>query len=400
LDISLSAFAFVGKLPASKSMLNRLLLIQSYFPQLHVQGESEADDVRFMRVAVADLAAGKEDIYTGSAGTVLRFMALRASRRPGRWRLTGEERLFQRPQDELLRILKQVGVSARLLPNALEIEGEGWHLHGDTLLVPFERSSQFASSVLLNAWDLPFDLYVSLGGRKVSEGYWRMSTRLAEQLGMRLDFWDSDFRVPRGQKVLLSTASAEIDVSSAFALAAVAAVSGSATFLDFPNPSLQPDAGFVAVLERMGVPIGFQGQTLKVERARRLNGVAVNLKTMPDLFPVLAVLAALAEGESELYGAPHLVHKESNRLQRLADLLRELGREVEVKVDGLRLSGPALKPPGCEIIFDCDGDHRLAFAGAVLRAAGFALRLRQSDVVRKSFPEFWSILGWDPQSLS
>lgn len=386
------SFAFVGKLPASKSMLNRLLLVQSYFGELLVEGDSRCDDVTFMKESLAALFEERE-MDAGSAGTVLRFMAFRASRVPGRHVIKGHRRLFERPQDELIRILKQLGVNARLGADSLTLDGDGWHLQGDTLLVPSGRSSQFATGVLLNAWNLPFDLYVSLGQARVSEGYWRMSVRLAQDLGMRLDFWDADFRVPRGQKITRDRIAAEVDVSSAFALAAIAAVSGTATFLDFPSVGLQPDTGFVQILQGMGVPITQSLSTLKVERAARLNGVAVNLKSMPDLFPVLAVLCALAHGESDLFGAPHLVHKESDRLGQIASLVRALGREVVVKDDGMVIRGEPARP-GASLTFDCDHDHRLAFAAAVVRAAGFSIDIHGHEVVNKSFPEFWSIVGW------
>ena len=75
-------FAFLGKLPASKSMLNRLLLVQSYFPDFQIRGTSLAADVVHMRAALSGLHDGST-IDCGSAGTVLRFMALRASRQPG-----------------------------------------------------------------------------------------------------------------------------------------------------------------------------------------------------------------------------------------------------------------------------------------------------------------------------
>lgn len=389
----MSAFAFVGRVPASKSMLNRALLIQSYAPSLTLEGDSSCDDVRHMRQALEDLHQGRE-IFVGSAGTVLRFMAFRASRVPGRHVLKGEPRLFARPQAELTRVLGQLGVQASLFEDRLEIEGDGWKLHGDTLLVPSDRSSQFATGVLLNAWDLPFDLYVSLGQGKVSEGYWRMSVQMAQAVGMRLDFWDADFRVPRDQKATAETLTSEIDMSSAFALAAIAAVSGTASLLDFPESSLQPDSVFVPILKSMGVPISRSGRTLKVDRASRLTGVAVNLGNAPDLFPVLAILAALSEGESDLYGAPQLAHKESNRLQHMATWIERLGRQVEVRHDGLKIKGLEPIRPGAEVLFDSDQDHRLAFAAAVLKAAGFPVRLNDASVVTKSFPEFWSVAGW------
>lgn len=396
MDVRVTDFAFVGRLSASKSIMNRYLLVKSYFPNLEIRGDNACDDVQVMKSALAALSlSGGSEIPVGSAGTVLRFMALRASRIPGKHRLHGHPRLFSRPQSDLARILAQLGVEGRLQSDFLEIEGAGWRMQGDTLLVPVEKSSQFVTSVLLNAWDLPHDLFVSVGGKRVSEGYWRMSMRLAESVGMRLDFWDADFRVPARQKITVDSVTAEADVSSAFALAAVAAVSGRATFLDFPEPSLQPDAIFVQILGAMGVPVLAAGGSFKVEKASRLNGVAVNLRSAPDLFPGLAALCALAEGESDLYGAPHLVHKESNRLARMVELLNALGRDVQVKDDGVVLRGPALRATGGRIAFDCDHDHRLAFAAAVLKAAGFDIEILHSEVVSKSFPEFWSILGWN-----
>ncbi len=388
----MSGFSFVGKLPASKSILNRLLLVESYHGALQIEGDSACEDVMVMRAAIEALKRADVDIPVGSAGTVLRFMALRASRIPGKHRLVGHPRLFARPQEELVKILRQLGVTAQLHSDALTVEGNGWKLQGDTLLVPFLRSSQFASSVLLNSWNLPFELFVSLGGQKVSEGYWRMSVRLAQQLGMKVDFWDGDFRVAANQAVLNDVIKAEIDVSSAFALAGVAAVSGSAVFSDFPVNSLQPDVGFVQILSAMGARVETRGTALHVEKsASGLHGIAVNLKTMPDLFPVLAVLCAVAKGDSDLHGAPHLVHKESDRLNRIAELVRKLGRMVEVREDGIKISGelPVLAALG-KLNLDTDHDHRLAFAGAVLQAAGVEIEILHPEVVNKSFPEFWS----------
>ena len=376
-------------------MMNRALLAQSYFPELIIHGESDADDVRLMKGALTALREG-QPIDCGSAGTVLRFVAIRASRIPGKHILKGERRLFERPQTELIKILSQLGVNARLGSDTLEIEGSGWRMQGDTLLVPADRSSQFATAVLLNAWDLPFELFVSLGGRKVSEGYWKMSERMAMQLGMKIDFWDGDFRVPRGQKINATEIQIETDMSSAFAIAAVAAVSGRATLADFPETSLQPDAQFVSILAGMGVPVLRAAHGLKVDRAQRLNGVRVNLKNTPDLFPVLAALCALAVGESDLFGAPQLVHKESNRLEAMAQIIERLGRAVERRADGLKILGEDPLKPEAEVDFDTDQDHRLAFAGAVFKAAGLPIKILNPEVVSKSLPEFWKILGWNP----
>ena len=385
--------------------MNRLLMAKSYSPSLRISGESQCEDVQLMIKALAELekpsTGGPREIFVGGGGTVLRLLALRAARLGGEFILRGTPRLFERPQDELLKIMRQLGVDGELGKDFLRVSGNGWKLHGDTLLVPFARSSQFATAVLLNAWDLPFDLFVSLGGQKVSEGYWRMSVRIAHDLGMKIDFWDGDFRIPRGQKITAESYTSETDLSSAFAVAAIAVVSGTASFTDFPTQSLQPDAEFVRIMASMGAPLMMAGTTLRVERADALNAVAVNLKNCPDLFPVLAALCTLAEGDSHLYGASQLAHKESDRMQRMMEMIRTFGRNAEVVDDGLMIRGPALRPPTAiaaaaqkQVTIDCDQDHRLAFAAAVFRAAGFNVEIQHPEVVRKSFPEFWNLLGW------
>lgn len=388
-------FAFVGRIHASKSILNRLLLVQSYSTEVRVIGDSDADDVSLMKQGLANLGIG-EQIDCGAAGTVFRFLALRASRIPGKHLLVGTPRLMARPHEELLRIFRQLGVTAEFTSKGFEIESEGWRPQGDTLQVSGRESSQFLSGVLLNAWNLPFDLYVSTGGGRVSEGYWKMSQALAQKLGMKIDFWDGDFRVSRAQKPSDITMTAEIDMSSAFALAAVAAVNGKITLTDFPDQSLQPDSIFVTVLRAMGVNAAVTHGQLRVEKAPRLNGIAFDLKSAPDLFPVLAALCALAHGDSDLFGAPHLVHKESNRIEQIGKLLSMTGRQFEITEGGVKIFGPVM--PIAEDLREVDpaDDHRMAFAAAVLQAAGYRLKIKNPEVVAKSFPEFWSLLGWSP----
>lgn len=386
-------FSFVGKIPASKSILNRLLVIQSFQPRLQIHGDSDCDDVVLMKHGLKSLLVG-EPVECGQAGTVLRFLALRASRLKGRHVLKGHESLFARPQQELVKILGQLGVLVEIEKNQIVVSGDGWRPQGDTLHVPVERSSQFVSGVLLNSWDLPFDLFVTLGRQKVSEGYWKMTQKICEGLGLHMERWEQDFRVKRGQTVSVFEATAEVDMSSAFSLAAAAAVGGQVTLLDFPATSLQPDFVFVNVLQSMGVPARLEAGHLKVSRAERLLGLNMDLKSCPDLFPSLCVLCALAEGESELSGAPHLQFKESDRLAHVVELVRWMGRSIERTEGGVKILGAPVLPRSERLHFDPQGDHRLAMAAALLRFAGYDVEIREPAVVRKSFPGFWQALGW------
>lgn len=391
----MSEFRYVGHVPASKSLLNRALVIQSYFPQLQVKGESRADDVVTMRQALEQLLRG-DAIDCGSAGTVLRFMALRAARRPGKHRLIGSPRLFSRPNSELLKILGQLGCAPELLPNELKIQSWGWKMVGDALHVPMDRSSQFASAVVLNAWQLPFELCLLLGPSSVSDAYFDMTLNLVRQLGMNWRREGKEIRISPQQNVLATEYLVEPDMSSAFALAAAAAVSGRVSLTGIPESSLQPDARFVSLLREAGVPILLQKNRLEIHKAESINPLQVSLKDTPDLFPVLAALLAFASGESHLRDADHLIHKESNRIEKTAELLRLCGREVMVFKDGIKIKGMRRVPSIEPLEFDPDQDHRMAMAAGILKLSGEPLRILHSAVVNKSFPGFWDAVGLEP----
>ena len=393
-------FSFSGPVPASKSILNRLLVLRSFAPALALNVDSDADDVSKMKAALASLRRG-EAADCGAAGTTLRFLALRASRMPGRHVLTGSPRLFARPQDEILRVLSQLGRPARLEGEQLQIEGGEWSPK-EGVRVDRSMSSQFASALVLSGWGLATPLRIELEGESVSGPYLDMTLRLARDAGMN---WrresDTAVSIPAGARILAKELSAEIDVSSAFAIAALAAVAGRAEIQDWPGDgSLQPDVIFPVFLGRMGCRVsssaggGFTGETLVVEKPQdRLRGIEADLRDSPDLFPVLATLCAFAEGKSRLFGAPHLAYKESSRIEATAGLLRALGRGCEVSPDGIVIDGrPFGSSPerGDAVRFDPRDDHRMAMAAAVAKAAGASVEVLHPAVVNKSFPEFWS----------
>lgn len=391
-------WSFVGSLPASKSLMLRALIAQSFYPHFEIIGTSNCDDVQKMRQALCAFE-DNQPIDCGHAAAILRFLALRVARRPGHHILKGSERLMSRPHDVLLSILRQMGVQADFSSEGLKIHSQGWRPMGDALQINGSYSSQFTSAVLLNSWELDFPLFISIGHRRVSDGYWIMTKNLLTQLGMRIEVSEDGLYVPAGQRLTASQYKVEPDMSSAFALSAVAAVSGAAVLTDFPEVSLQPDFGFLVILSAMGVPLDHESQILKVDKAASMQGKSFDLSSCPDLFPSLAVLCALAEGESALCKASHLAFKESNRLTKVAELLRVTGRNYDLLPDGLRIDrtwrvGPQVAKSQDIFTFDPDQDHRLAMAAAILVKAGWPVHILNPGVVSKSFPEFWQYIGW------
>jgi 3-phosphoshikimate 1-carboxyvinyltransferase len=135
---------------------------------------------------------------------------------------------------------------------------------------------------------------------------------------------------------------------------------------------------------------------LHVKKARPLKPLHFNLNDTPDLFPVLACLCAFTSGECRLSGAAQLVHKESNRLQKTAELLQQAGVPHRVLRDGIVIRGQGLDfvPPA--FAFDPDQDHRMAMAAAVFKGLNKKIKIKSPHVVNKSYPQFWKDIKVTP----
>ncbi len=393
----MKTFSFRGTLPASKSILNRLLILQSYQPGLEIIGDSTCDDVRLMRKALKELEDGMA-LDCGSAGTTFRFLALRVSRLAAENFLRASPRLLERGHDEILSLLREFQVDCELDPDGLIVSSSGWRprdLTGNEVVVEVDctRSSQFASSVVLNSWDLKFDLKLVLKGAGVSLGYFDMTCSMVRQAGMDIQkISESEYLIPANQLIIAPQMNAETDLSSAFAIAALGAVAGHAEIQLFPSVSAQPDFAFVEILRQMGADVQLKDGSLCVKKSPEpLKPVDIDLRNSPDLFPVLSVLCALADGESHLHGAPQLAYKESNRIEKSAEIVRRMGRKVETSTDGMVIYGSADHNFPWRAKIDPDQDHRIAMACAVAKAVGAKIEVTDPTVVSKSYPEFWEV---------
>ncbi|WP_415064198.1 3-phosphoshikimate 1-carboxyvinyltransferase [Bdellovibrio sp.] len=388
-------FHFQGEIPGSKSVFNRALIVKSYFPQLVLRGNSECDDVRFMREGLQHLSA-KSLIDCGEGGTTFRFMALRASRQKGTHELLAAARLLQRPQQGLLDLLEQLGVVARIANQKLVMESQGWRKPSRPLQVNTSESSQYASALALNAWILDFDLEFTLVGDKVSESYFLLTLEMLRSLGMKIEETPQGFLIPSGQKINKFEWTVEPDISSTFTMAAAGALAGEAILDNFPEKSAQPDLVFLEIFKKMNVDFSVEGSRLTVKESSSLKAVDWDLFQSPDLFPVLAVLCSWAQGVSKLYGAPHLALKESHRIKKVSDLLTLVGVVHDVLPDGMIIHGNPRQAFVRGARFFPDKDHRMVMAAALMKLKGHEFHIEEPQAINKSFPEFWGMIGLTP----
>lgn len=383
-------FNFVGQISSSKSLFNRALIARSFDPTLQLIGFSDAEDVRAMKTALSQFSKAQV-MDCAQAGTVIRFLAFRVARETGEFRLTGSRRLLSRPMSDLVKLLGALGVQCEWGEDSLALKGQGWKRPLAPLKIHGDKSSQFASGLLLSAWDLDFDLHFELEGPQVSLSYFQMTLMMMRELGLEVREREGRFVIPAGQKIKARRFQVEPDYSSMFPIAVAGALAGSAEIRNMGHRSLQPDFQFVEILKAYGVEIRGQIPIVTFRKPLQLQAQKISLTERPDLFPVLAVLASFAQGESRLGGAPQLVHKESNRLLKTQELLQKAGISCQAATEGLSIQGAGMEFVPRVFEFDPDQDHRMAMAAGLLRLRQPGILIRSPEVVDKSFPEFWRI---------
>jgi len=336
-------------------------------------------------------AACPDPIYLGNSGTSIRLLTGIAALGNGRYRLTGTDRMGQRPIADLLESLAQIGV-----PTGCEhangcppLTVDGGRITGRSLKIKCSESSQYLSALLLMAPCTPMGLDITVDGDPVSKPYIDMTVDIMNRFGIAIsrDGYKR-FAIDGGQRYRPGTYTVEPDCSQAGYFWGAAAITGSAVKVKSLNhETRQGDIRLVRVLEEMGCRVAWEPDGITVA-GDRLKGVNVDMGDMPDMVPTLAVVAAFAKGKTTITNVAHLRGKESDRLLAVATELGKMGIATQCQAAGIVITGGT--PEGAEI--ETYNDHRIAmsFAMAGLKTPGTVIR--NPGCVEKSFPEFWNVL--------
>lgn len=404
------------QVPGSKSLTQRALVAASLARGVSVlTGPLESEDTRLVRQALRTLgvpieSSGRDwvvhgqggvigpsphELYFGNNGTGMRFLASVVALGQGTYRLTGTERMAERPIEPLLASLRDWGAVAESVfrtgcpPIVIQAQGLAG---GETLLVA-SQSSQFLSSLLLVAPYTQAPAVVVLDGPLVSRPYVDLTVSVMAAFGVRVDEETGPrFRVPQGTYEAC-TYEVEGDASSAsYFWAAAAVTGGKVTVTNIPALALQEDAAFVDLLAKMGclVTKGEGGVAVEGPPPGSLRALDVDMGRWPDVVPTLAVIAAFGVGHTRIRNVANLRIKETDRLRAVATELVRLGARVKEMDDGLVIEGGHHLRGTAVRTYD---DHRMAmaFALAGLRVQG--VRILEAGCVEKSFPTFWTT--WD-----
>ena len=322
----------------------------------------------------------------GESGSTLRFLLPLVGALGASVVFEREGRLPERPIEPLGRELCRNGMDIRSDGARLSCSGQ---LRPGAFSLPGNISSQYISALLMTLPLLEGESTLHMEGTLESAAYVAMTEEVLRLGGVRTEKTGYGYRIPGGQRCRFAPElSVEGDYSNAAFFLCAGALSERGIRVTGLDPqSRQGDRAIVPLLEEMGAQVASDGSSVTVKRDA-LHGITIDASPIPDLIPVLSVVAAAASGETRVIHAQRLRLKESDRLHSTTQMLRALGAEAEELPDGLVIRGGRTLAGGT---VDACGDHRIAMSAAV--AGGIcrgAVTICGSECVQKSYPDFWT----------
>ena len=390
--------------PPSKSAAHRLLIAAALAGEGRVRGLSLSADMEATLRAVRGLGVSVRldgdaacfspappssspsplPVDCGESGSTLRFLIPLYAARGIPAVFTGHGRLPQRPLGVYADCLPPHGVTlsaASGLP--LTVTGR---LTGGDFALPGDVSSQFITGLLFALPLCREDSRIRLTTPLESAGYVDMTLQVLRQAGIRVEPLEDGWFIPGSQTYRPLDTAVESDWSQAAFLLAAGALGGEVTLTGLNPASAQGDREALSLFRRFGAAVE-EAPGRIVCRKAPLHGIDIDAAQIPDLVPVLAVTAALADGVTHITGAARLRLKESDRLAAVADGIRRLGGRVEEGPDSLTITGVSRLAGGRAEGYN---DHRIVMALS-MAALGCEAPVTVTDAqsVAKSWPAFF-----------
>ncbi|WP_368189126.1 3-phosphoshikimate 1-carboxyvinyltransferase [Blautia sp. 1033sp1_1033st1_G9_1033SCRN_220408] len=368
----------------------------SCFQAMGIHIQKNKDKVLVEGKGLHGLQAPLDILDVGNSGTTTRLISGILAGQDFTSRLTGDASICQRPMGRIITPLSLMGaqITSQNQNGCAPLTIQGGHLHGIHYQSPV-ASAQVKSCVLLAGMyaDAPTSVTEPVLSRNHTElmlnyfGAQVTSKGTTASILPQPDLKARDITVPG-------------DISSAaYFIAAGLLVPGSEILLC--NVGINPTRdGLLRVCQAMGGDITLLNVRNDGEptadlliRSSSLHGTEIKgeiIPTLIDEIPMIAVMAAFAEGTTVIRDAAELKVKESDRIQVMTDNLTRMGADVEALPDGMIIHGG--KPLHGATI-DSHKDHRIAMSFAV--AGGICeglLTITDGECVNISYPEFYTDL--------
>lgn len=384
------------RLPASKSISNRLLVINSLSgDSSDVENLSDSDDTVLMQQALLSGASVKD---IGHAGTAMRFLTALYSCMDGTVTMTGSDRMKERPIGPLVDALRELGAELNYIGSEgyPPIEIKGKKLEGGKISIKGNISSQFISALLMIAPTFSSGLTLVLTGEVVSSSYISMTLKLMEQYGADVDWKGDTITVaPGGYKTEDYIVESDWSAASYWYAMMLTEMDTQLSLSHLDQDSLQGDSDLVNIFRKLGVETVFNGKMASLQKVpnNKPDIFEYDFTNSPDLVQSMAVILCISSIPFKFTGTQTLRIKETDRISALQVELRKLGYVLISDVGGsfLEWTGERWclqKDP----VIRTYHDHRMAMAFAPVALALGEIQIDDPMVVSKSYPDFWEDL--------
>ena len=340
-----------------------------------------------------------EPIDLANSGTTLRLMTSISALSDNEVILTGDESLQTRPMGLLMEALMPLGIETESLNDneKAPILIKPGYVGGETNIYG-NVSSQYISSIIISSplsdkgvtlYVLPefkskpyvnmtLDIMRKFGVKSLRGYYLKHESCDKEHQSCRID----EFKVKK-QDYVACDYTVEGDYSSAsYLLALIAINGGKAKIRNLFRDSKQGDKYILDILQKMGATIIRGEDYVEIASNGDLKAIDVNLSNAPDLLITVAVLAAMAEGTTNITGVAHARVKETDRIDTTCRELEKLGCKLVEHEDGMSITGGVSSG-----VVDSHGDHRLAMAFSLI-GLKHDIEITNGEVFDVSFPNF------------
>lgn len=392
------------KLPASKSVSNRLLIIQYLMQQsFDIENLSECNDTRNLIAAISQIKAKEMNqkgdfivVDVGEAGTSYRFLTALLAGLPGNYELRGSEKLMKRPMKELLYALSNLGAVIESNNGEGPLKINGASLKGGIISLDASTSSQFISAILLIAPYFKEGLHLELSGKIVSLEYIKMTINLMKIFGAQVDFVNNYIQVnysPYQTDIKSYVVESDWTAASYWYAMAVLAKDCKISLKGLKEQSLQGDSILPHLFRIYGIGSKFNKEGLTISKLNHEGFIHIyDFIDQPDLVQTFAFLNAALGLPIQVNNASNLVHKETDRIAALAKELKKIGARITLtnyNDFSIENKNPQLNESA---VFETYQDHRMAMSAALLAMVFSEITIAHENVVSKSYPDFWKHL--------
>lgn len=385
----------------SKSYAHRALIAASLAEGLSViKNYPPSDDVFATKRALESFGIRIDDVhvYGGkwkynqtpidcmASGSTLRFMIPLAMLQHETIVFNGVKRLFERPLDVYEHIFKNQRFD--LNQDKLIVKGP---ITSNTFEVDGSKSSQFLTGLLFALPLLTHDSTIILTKPLQSASYISITLDILKLAGITIMQQDHGYVIPGNQLYQPIHYEVEGDYSQAAFFMVAATIGGTISLSNLKMNSKQGDKKIVDIIKSMGGNIEFNPNNQEwIIQKSQTNGIEIDLEDIPDLGPILMILAAVSKGVTVFKHIERLRYKESDRLQVMLDILEKVGVSYELTQDQVAINGIEQLKGGQS--FETYGDHRIAMALAVMSSrVDQPITILNHHVVSKSYPNFFEV---------